>query len=472
MPETLWILTEERPKRKIIERILVKFADDHKSIVEWNEFRITPLLDDSDRFTSTYEIEGLISPLLRNVYLLVISGNSSFVDYLVYFQDNMPSPSDQPIYAIEETKTDDSESRNTGVFQRGTKFVYLDLFFPQVEMSMLYNLQIDQIAAPTQTNIFGTRCFRTLGVQILGKEAHSETDGSWSSIEELIEFKSNMRKPPAGNVPIEIKKIGKNLITVSGRLVKKTGKSAGLSHDPNIGALSLISASLRRLGWLNRIQIVNHGLSQEMVQPNNKFVQIANHLDLELEGIKIPEAKFPEQYWHYEESGEKIGTIFSHLVIEHFSNGRVIYENHAGCERGYFYTPDGVPLAVGKRLKNKDGKMPKDAESIALPDLVVVDDLRKEILNIEGEKSTNVLKGIEQLKGFSNIEKTYFKQHYPQYTVSRSIILFGGRDKKVSHPEVSLLLDSDGDIFLGPSASQLMSEAIGNLKKYTSDKRR
>ena len=31
----------------------------------------------------------------------------------------------EPIYAIEETKTDDKESRNTGVYQRCSKFIFI-----------------------------------------------------------------------------------------------------------------------------------------------------------------------------------------------------------------------------------------------------------------------------------------------------------------------------------------------------------
>ncbi len=47
-------------------------------------------------------------------------------------------------------------------------------------------------------------------------------------------------------------------IQISGRLLKNNT----LSHDPNIGALSMISAVLRQLGWKKNIEITRHGLSQ------------------------------------------------------------------------------------------------------------------------------------------------------------------------------------------------------------------
>ena len=462
MPKTLWILTEERPKKEVVSQILKKFSEEQGVPASFDSLRIIPILDESSNFTSEYKILGVKSPTIENIYLSIISGSSSFVDYLVYFQDSKPDPKERPLYAIEETKTDDSESRNTGVFQRATKFVYLEVFHPGVDKTMLYNLQIDQKAEPTQTNIFGTRCFRTLGVQFMGKTDNAASLSGWSSIHELIEFKDQMRKPPAGNVPILIKQVNKDLISISGRLVK----SGGLSHDPNIGALSLIAATLRNLGWTKRIQIIEHGLTKQMVRPKNKFVQIANHLKIELDGINLPSAYLPGEYWEYETTGEKLGSIFIHLVVEEFSEGFSIYENHAGCERGYFYTADRKPLAVGKRLSNEDGVMLKNAEKIAIPDLVIFDTKRSEMINIEGERSVNVEAGIKQITNFSNMEKTYIKHYYPKCKVIRTVVLYGGLDKTIDSDEVGFLLNSTGKMVLGKNAPQIFEDAIHNLIDY------
>ncbi len=462
MATTLWILTEERPKKEVIEQIIQKFLQSKKASAFIDNLRIIPILDDSSNFTSKYKILGVNSQLIQNIYLKIISGNSSFVDYLVYFQNSEPKPNDVPLFAIEETKTDDAESRNTGVFQRATKFVYIDIFYPGIDKTMLYNLQIDQKELPTQTNIFGTRCFRSLGVHFLGKKENDESLLPFKSIDDLILFKAKMRKPPAGNVPILINKVNKNLITISGRLVK----SGSLSHDPNIGALSLISATLRKLGWTQRIQITNHGLSQFMVRPSNKFVQIANHLNVEIEDITLPKALFPDLYWHYEENGEKLGTIFLHLAVEEFSKGFSIYENHAGCERGYFYTADGEPIVVGKRVTDIDGNMPREAEKIAIPDLIILDKPRVEIINVEGEKDINVDSGIAQLKTFGNIEKYYLKKYYPEYKIMRSIVLYGGFSTEVMHKEVGLLINKRGKLVLGFAAPEVFKDTVKNLLSF------
>ena len=56
---------------------------------------------------------------------------------------------------------------------------------------MLYNLQGEQKPFATETNIFGTRCFLTLGVEIMGKTLEA-TMIPWQSIEELVEYKNLM----------------------------------------------------------------------------------------------------------------------------------------------------------------------------------------------------------------------------------------------------------------------------------------
>lgn len=462
MAETVWVLTEERPKKEVVAKILEKLFKEKGIAAFIDQLRIIPILDESGIFQSKYEVLGVKSPAIKDVFLRVVSGKSSFVDYLVYLQDTEPTPEQRPLFAIEETKTDDSESRNTGVYQRATKFVYVEVFYPGIDKSMLYNFQIEQAESSTETNVFGSRCLRTLGVNFIGKAEVAAAKEPFKSVDELIQAKARMGRPPASNVPILIEKVSEDLITVSGRL----WKAGGLAHDPNIGALSLICATLRALGWTRRIVITRHGLSQSMVNGGNKFVQIANHHSIELEGLIVPPAIFPDSYWKYETSGEKLGTIFTHLLVEEFSKGFSIYENHAGCERGYFFTSEGRPLTVSKRMVDANGNMPANAPKIELPDLVLIDMDRLEVLNIEGERTQNVLTGIAQIGTFGNFESVYISKHYPGYKIQRSVVLYGGSGDQISHVEVSLLLNDAGKVILGVKAPALFIESVKNISDY------
>jgi len=459
MPKNLWFLTEERPKSDVIQTILATFLKDFGFVGIIRPLIIRPILK-NNKFTFTYEVTGFECKKVENIYIKTVTGNSSFVDFLIFYQDSEPKAQDEPIYAIEETKTDDRESRNTGVYQRCSKFVFVDFYYPKAKKIMLYNLQGEQKEYATETNIFGTRCFLTLGVEIIGKSLE-DTMTPWNNIDDLIAYKSSMRRPPAGNVPIDITKTTDE-IKISGRLVK----SNRLGHDPNIGALSLICATIRALGWKRKITIILHGLKQNMLTPRNKFIRIANRYDIGLEGLIIPKSKVLKDYWYYESRGEKIGTIFLHLLVDEFSEGMSIYENHAGCERGYFITLKGEKLAVEKYTDRALYKAGDKTAIIALPDLTLVDFNKKEVIDVEGEMYQNAHKGILQLNGFDSFENLYIKKHYPGYSIIRTVVLYGSNNNTAPIGKISLLLNNSGCILLSTTAPTLFKESLNNFRDY------
>jgi len=458
----LWILTEERPKREVIANILLKFANDQKFACFIDTIRILPILE-KERFTFIYEVVGFQCNKINRIFIKSVSGFSSFVDFLIFYQNKQPTQKDIPLYAIEETKTDDKESRNTGVYQRASKFILIENYYPEIKKIMLYNLKIEQKEEPTATYIFGTKLLRTIGVEILGKKLDEKIFTPFSSVEEIVDFKKQMHRAHKGNVPIMIKKKGDEII-ISGRLYK----SGGLAHDPNIGALSLISAALRRVGWAGNIVIARHGLQQKHLQSGNKFVKIANRLGLKIQRLHLPKSKTQESYWKYETEGEKLGTIFIHLVVENFTKGFSIFENHAGCEKGYFITSDGKHIPLKKYSDRKAYKAGNKKKIISIPDLILIDFGRSEIINIEGKKYKFRKNGIKELKSFNNIEEIYIKRYYPRYKIIRTVVLYGGTAKKVVEIEVGFLLNENGDLVLGIKAPSLFKEAIKNLLDFWS----
>lgn len=460
--KNLWILTEERPKREVIIDILLKFTGDCKFACFVDTIRILPLLENG-QFTFLYEVVGFRCNKIKKVFIKSVSGFSSFVDFLVFYQEKLPTQDDIPLYAIEETKTDDKESRNTGVYQRASKFVFIDYYYPEVKKIMLYNLRVEQKEEPTATYIFGTKLLLTLGVEILGKKLDEKIFTPFNSVDEVIKLKEKMRSAPKGNVPILLRKT-KEKIIISGRLYK----SGGLAHDPNIGALSLISAAIRKLGYEGDIIIIRHGLQQSQVQPKNKFIKIANQLSLKLHGLNIPVSPKNNGYWKYETEGEKLGTIFIHLVVENFTKGYSIFENHAGCEKGYFITSDGEHIPLKKYSDKKAYKAGNKDKIINIPDLILIDFGRSEVINIEGKKYQFRKNGVEELKNFDDIEEKYIKKYYAKFKIIRTVVLYGGTEKKIIEIEVGFLLNKNGDLVLGIKAPELFKKAIKNLLDFWS----
>ncbi len=460
MNKNLWLLTEERPKKEVIKIIFQKFAKDYGFAVFIDTIRIFPILN-RDKFTFTYEVTGFRCNQVDKVFVKTVSGNSSFMDFLIFYQKDEPTIKDTPIYAIEETKTDDKESRNTGVYQRCSKFVFIENYYPTTRKIMLYNLQIEQKEKPTETYIFGTKLLLTLGVEILGKNLDKNIFVPFETVDEIIDYKKKMRKAPAGNVPILLtKKKGK--IEISGRLFK----SGGLSHDPNIGALSIISAALRKLGWKEQIEITQHGLLQQHFGKTNKFIQIANKLDISLQGLKIPKAEMNANYWKYDLDGEKLGTIFIHLVVENFANGKSIFENHAGCEKGYFITAKGKPIPLVKYTDREKYKAGDKLAIVNIPDLVLIDLTDKIIVDIEGKKYQFRANGIKELTGYDAFDTLYNKKHYPKHKIIRTVVLYGGQEERIIEVKVGFLLNENGKLILGVRSPRLFKEAVQNLLDF------
>ena len=461
--KNIWILTEERPKNEVIKTILEKVASDNGFRIKNNGLSVVPIMRDG-KFTFTYQVEGIQCEGYRNVFIKLASGDSSFVDFLIFLQESEPDKNSIPLYAIEETKTDDSESRNTGVYQRCSKFVYVEFYYPGIRKIMLYNLQIAQKEEPTDTSIFGTRMLSTIEVEILGKVHDKEIMKPFSSLGELAALKDSMRMPPKGNVPIKIE-INENSIKVSGRLYK----DGGINHDPNIGALTIIALCIRKWEKTKDITITKHGLKKSDLGKDNKFIQIANRLNIKLDGLDVPVATWHESYWHYDTSGEKVASIFLHVAILAYTKAKVVYDNHGGSERGYFDDPKLGATVIGKYQKGKRAKYKAGDKTVIIyiPDMIVFDLSRKEIINVEGKKYSTRKQGIQDLKNYFYIEKKIIKPAYNPNSILRTVVIFGSKEQKIKERQIGFMLNENGEMILGKQAPQIFKEVVEKLLRVS-----
>ena len=88
---------------------------------------------------------------------------------------------------------------------------------------------------------------------------------------------------------------------------------------------------------------------------------------------------------------------------------------------------------------------------------------RKEIINIEGKKYENKQKGIEELKTYDDIEQLYIQKYYPNYKITRTVVLYGSKEKEIIEVEVCFLLNEDGELVLGIRAPELIKDALNRL---------
>lgn len=461
--KNLWLHTEERPRISTIKIIVSKFAADRKLKVDFSgEERILPIMKNG-LFTFLYKIEGIRCECVADIFVTIISGSSSFTDYIVFHSETVPVQTDTPLYLIEETKTDDKESRNTGVYQRSSKFVYASFFYPDVPKIMLYNLKVVQKVEPTLTYIFGTKLLRTLSVEIMGKNLANDLYEPFKTVDEVINLKNAMPLTKNG-VSVRMKKTA-DAIEISARL-EKNGK---LGSDPSIGTTTIISSCLRHLGWKGRIIITQHGLpDQRSVGITNKFIAIANQIGMELEGLNVPVTNLVESYWKVENSKEKLGTIFTSILCEEFSESIAIYENHGGCERGYFIstkdTNRGMEYLVIPKFSDRSKYKEGDKTYIVyIPDVVIYDRKRDIVINGEGKTFANRENGYEEMDNFDFFEDHFIKVYYPGSAIKRTLVLYGGKEKTLDNKRTGLLLNEDGLVVLGDDAPALFREALDNL---------
>ena len=445
----IWILTEERPKIDVVKIILTKLQNDKNIVTSFDNLKLLPVFEGS-AFQFKYLVEG--SEIQTTI--MIVEGNSgSFVDHLVFYQESKPDENSVPVYIIEETKTTSSESRNVAVYQRLTKFVFVDMFdkMKYSEKIMLYNLRTPYNTIPPTVE-FGMRMIKSLGVEVVGYNLADLSFKKFKDLDNLITSKNAIATRRNDNIPITMNKIDTNTVYITGKLEK----SGRLGHDPNIGAITGISKLITLLDpQVEKIIIGSHGLNQNSIGRTNKFLKIANDIGIELEGICIPETVVDNTYWKYSNSGEKIASILLHLILE-YGSICVIYENHAGCEQGYFICPD-QNLEVISKTTNK-------------PDIIFLHE--NIIYLIEAERSENVFKdnmGISQLDKFDSIESEYCSK-YKDCSFERYVIGYGDEISQTeldNNEKILFQLKTDGTIMFSKHCKIWIKNMIKNIYAST-----
>ena len=151
------------------------------------------------------------------------------------------------------------------------------------------------------------------------------------------------------------------------------------------------------------------------------------------------------EYFKMEDCSEKVTTIFLHIILENIG-AKLIYENHAGCERGYFHRPNGEEIALPKELP--------------IPDLVMQLPTGK-VLIIEGKKLENFSNGIAELNNYNLIEDYYIKPDYNNPLIERWVTTFGEVISELPHEKILFHLDIDGNFILNPKAPAELIKALG-----------
>jgi hypothetical protein len=355
-----------------------------------------------------------------DIIIMLFKGTTSSVDYMLFNGDYNLDKGDagEALVILESTKTSDSSSRNTAVFQRITKFTTYDSMYPNsnaIKVMFWCNSIWKDTLTPTAE--IGMRLMVTLNICIY---SHHNGDvvnikdkynvNPYYTCDEFIESKNNI-KQKAGNESIRLRRVDNN-IYISLKLDKGKGNHAGIiSHDPNVGFLTAVLNALVKISIpeQNRYIIENHNISQTYFDkcPNSKLWYSINGIPIEFDGCVVKHRPHPpDTYFTIENKmTEKLATILCDMT----SSDKTIFSNHGGCA-----------LTCVKGINGEENvgrKMPR-------PDIVFANNSKRVIIIIEGKLEKELSKGLKQLSdthlhGFIEI----IKKLYPGYTIIKGLCI-------------------------------------------------
>ena len=84
--DNLWILTEERPKVSVVCKIIEIYKKDFGGTVTFHDKIQIKANFKNKCFQFSYTVEGIDIQGINQIILKIVSGNSSFLDFLVFLK--------------------------------------------------------------------------------------------------------------------------------------------------------------------------------------------------------------------------------------------------------------------------------------------------------------------------------------------------------------------------------------------------
>lgn len=434
-----WIYGEEKPNSDSIKTSIEYIYKDMGlyHIFSKKEFRAVRMAADE------YRIEGILCEEFADIRYKIVKGETSFPDSIHFFQVEKPTSKDIPTYICEDTKNGFDESGNM-TDQRSEKFALAKATWPTAKCVYVVNTKPDGKQEPYNCHKRAMKRMRTNGhksiVSSFDKDGYTLLEvGSYKTVQELVNEDQRLTTIDTGDIHLDIP------------LWKS--KNPKTTSDPNVGVTCSVVETLNTLGFKGTLWIKNHYLDIGMFDGKNKLSRILRHFvddnfQIHIEGYGyIKSEKYTgENYFGFiEDTNEKVASIALENIFENLDDWEIIFDNHAGCSKGYFYTGN-EHIAVPKQTPKIGEKKPVD---LGLPDLVVINYKLKKILIIEGESKNNIEKGYEQIKQqkFKDF-CSWVSRSYRGYEIECHLCVYGtlkDKDKIKYKDKIFYSLDSENN---------------------------
>jgi hypothetical protein len=337
----------------------------------------------SQESTNIWKISGIKAKSKKDFYILIARGSGSFLDVLLFDEPSIEDLNKKsPKIACEITKNSLKESGNM-TSQRLGKWAAIqnDILFKETER--IYLIDHKKQISPKDVTGTNDRSFGIMslfGVGIYFKQLDSEI-GTVYMPKTKINMLADLNRS-GGRITNKVS-VGKNLIIIETNFYNNKKKKSGL-NDPNTGWVCGIIGAIRILDKNIPIILKSNRPTTEIIG-KNKLTKILNEASVKIEfnniAVTTPKQKNTVVYWAPEVVGEKLGSISMEFNLRN-QGKKILFSNHAGCEKSY--------------VISSDGNLQQPKKGMGIPDLVYSDG--NKIIVVEAEQHKNYKAGIKQVK--------------------------------------------------------------------------
>lgn len=377
-----------------------------------------------------YEVSGVVSKSHDKVFIIIAKGSGSFIDILLYDEPNsIDLNKKSPKIACEVTKNlPNSKESGNMASQRLSKWATIQNNPLFASTRRIYLIDYKRKIKTKEVDEPNDRAFATMavfGVEIYFKSLASRVAIKYrpkTKKKKLVDFNYSGKTNWIG--------ITNTTATLETNFYKNITTKTG-HHDPNIGWICGEVAAIRVFDP-NISIIVESNRPPKEILGQNKLSKILHENNAKLQYkksiVSAPKQISKKPYWDFETTGEKLGSISLELDLRN-KGKKLIFSNHAGCEKSF--------------VKTKNGDLNQSQKARGIPDLVYLDN---KIIVVEAEKHENYSGGLKQVRQKS------FKQW-----IVRELSSYVGLQV-----EVYLSTNKEGD-----NRKHVIYDGFGNYNKTT-----
>jgi len=427
---TFTFATEEFLKPQVINCIL-------SNILNITDYNLLDIIVNTRNVTYKYDTLD-INILYVDKYL---SKGQPMIDLCIYEGilniDELNQTS--PKIIIEITKNDTGDAGNQ-VYQRIEKFLYAKQHWNQhwdtIIKYMFYTIEIEN-SRDHQASLISNKILKTLGINIskliIPKQHYtniSESITPFTTIKNIVDTINSTKSTKGKYINNRIIENDSKIFITSNLIHSKKLKEKSPINDPNTGFVAGLISVIQYIDPTKHIVLTQYcGLYNTQINSNAKLwscirtfkdnITIFNNQGIQITKKWDTIADINRHYFKPPQ-GEKLSSLYLHLYMEKHCNCKLVFHNHAGCERSFIQLNDNYYMPTAKNI----------------PDLCMIDYEKKILYIIEAKQNETkkIKNGISQVQKSEEWAKNnIIKKLDDDFTIEKYLCVYGDSEHPTQH---------------------------------------